>query len=94
MIYHRKWFPFDSKTVQEEVPPTSGVYILFSRQECAYIGASQDLKAELASLVKGDHKPCLTEHPPDEFQFEVALGDDRNSRRVELIQELNPSCKD
>ena len=94
MIYHREWFPFDSKTVQEEVPPTSGVYILFSHQECAYIGASPELKAELSRLVQGIENPCLKEHAPDEFQFEVALGDDRSERRDELIGELNPVCRD
>lgn len=94
MIYHRQWFPFNPQTVQEHVPPTSGIYLLFSHQECAYIGASQDLKAELARLVKGAHNPCLTGHPPDEFQFEVVLGDERNERRAELIEELKPICKD
>lgn len=94
MIYHRQWFPFDSPTVQEHVPPTSGVYLLFSHQECAYVGASPDLKAELSRLVKGDHNPCLFEHPPDEFQFEVVLGDERNARLAELVEELNPACKD
>jgi hypothetical protein len=94
MIYHRQWFPFDVKTVQEYVPPSSGVYALFSHQECVYVGASPALKAELIRLVQGDRKPCLTQHPPDEFQFEVVLGDERNARRAELIDELNPTCKD
>jgi len=94
MIYHRQWLRFDSQTVQEHVPPTSGIYALYSHQECAYVGASQDLKAELTRLVKGHDNPCLTEHPPDEFQFEVVLGDERNDRRAELISELGPTCKD
>lgn len=94
MIYHRQWFPFNAQTVQEHVPPTSGIYVLFSHQECAYIGASQDLKAELGRLAKGENNPCLTEHTPDEFLFEVVLGEDRNDRRAELISELNPACKD
>lgn len=94
MIYHSQWFPFDPQTVQEHVPPTSGIYALYSHQECTYVGASQDLKAELSRLVKGDRNPCLTEHPPDEFQYEVVLGDERNDRRAELIGELNPTCKD
>ncbi|HEV2423339.1 MAG TPA: hypothetical protein VGZ29_00780 [Terriglobia bacterium] len=94
MIYHRQWFPFNTNTVHEHVPPTSGIYLLFSHQECAYVGASQDLKAELSRLVKDDRNSCLAEHPPDEFQFEVVLGDERNERRAELIGELNPTCKD
>lgn len=94
MIYHRQWFPFNALTVQEHVPPTSGIYALYSHQECAYIGASQDLKAELSRLLKDAQNPCLTEHFPDEFQFEVVLGDERNERRAELIDELKPTCKD
>jgi hypothetical protein len=94
MIYHRDWYPFDAKTIQEHVPPTSGVYSLYSHQECAYVGASQDLKAELVRLLTSARSSCLTEHAPDEFQFEVALGDDRNTRRDELINELNPVCRD
>ena len=94
MIYHRDWFPYNADTVMEHVPPTSGVYSLFSHQDCVYVGTSQDLKAELTRLLKGDHNPCIAQHPPDEFQFEVVLGDERNTRREELVNELNPVCKD
>ena len=94
MTYHRNWYNFDAKTIQENVPPTSGVYSLYSHQECAYVGASQDLRAELTRLLTSQRSACLGEHEPDEFQFEVALGNDRNSRREELIRELNPACKD
>jgi hypothetical protein len=94
MIYHRSWYPFDAKTIQEHVPATSGVYSLYSHQECAYVGASQDLRAELTRLLTSTPSACLSEHAPDEFLFEVALGDDRHSRRDELINELNPTCRD
>ena len=94
MIYHRNWYPYNADTIQEHVPPTSGVYSLFSHQECVYVGASQDLQSELAGRLKGGHGPCVNEHPPDEFQFEVVLGDERHTRRDELITELSPVCKD
>lgn len=94
MIYHRQWFPFNAETIQLNVPSTSGVYSLYSHQECVYIAASQDMRAELTRLLGAKHGPCLTEHAPDEFVFEVALGDDRLTRRDELIGELNPTCKD
>lgn len=94
MIYHRDWFPYDAKTIQEHVPPTSGVYSLYSQQACVYVGASQDLKEELMRSLNGNHSSCLSQHPPDEFQFEVVLGDERNARRDELIGELNPACSD
>jgi hypothetical protein len=93
MIYHRNWYPFDAKTIHEHVPPTSGVYSLFSHQECVYVGASRQLQEELTRSLKSDH-PCITQYPPDEFQFEVVLGDDRLTRRDELISELNPTCRD
>ena len=94
MIYHRNWYPYNVATIQEHVPPTSGVYSLFSHQECVYVGASRDLQAELMQRLKGNHNSCLTQHPVDEFQFEVVLGNERDTRRDELIAELNPVCKD
>jgi hypothetical protein len=94
MIYHRNWYPYDDATVREHVPPTSGVYSLFSRQECVYVGASKELQAELLGLLKSNPSACVNQHPPDEFLFEVVLGDERNTRRDELIAELNPVCKD
>ena len=94
MIYHRDWFSYNAHTVMEQVPPTSGVYSLFSHQDCVYVGTSRDLQAELTGLLNGTANPCIAQHPPDEFQFEVVLGDERNTRRDELIAELNPVCKD
>ena len=94
MIYHRTWYPYDIHTIQEQVPPTSGVYSLFSHQECVYVGASRDLQAELIQHLNDNHNPCLTQHTPDEFLFEVVLGNERETRRDELIAELNPVCKD
>ena len=94
MIYHRTWYAYDATSIKENVPPTSGVYSLFSQQACVYVGASRDLQADLTRLLKGDSSPCITQHTPDEFQFEVVLGDDRNTRRDELIAELNPACRD
>jgi len=93
MIYHRNWYPYDAKTIREHVPPTSGVYSLFSHQECVYVGAGQELQAELTRSLQGAN-PCISQHTPDEFQFEVVLGDDRYTRREELINELNPACRD
>src|SRR5579863_4548895 len=94
MIYLRNWYRYDAGTIQEHVPPTSGVYSLFSHQDCVYVGTSKDLQAELTGRVKGDNNPCISKHPPDEFLFEVVLGDERNTRRDELINELKPVCKD
>jgi len=95
MIYHRDWYPYNVHTIQEHVPPTSGVYSLFSHQECVYVGSSQQLQAELIRQVRGGSpNPCVAEHAPDEFQFEVVLGEERQTRRDELIAELNPACRD
>lgn len=94
MIYHRNWYPYDAATIQEHVPPTSGVYSLFSHQECVYVGTSQEMRAELIRQVKGGSNPCVSQHAPDEFLFEVVLGDERHARRDELINELNPACRD
>jgi|HubBroStandDraft_5_1064220.scaffolds.fasta_scaffold952439_2 hypothetical protein len=94
MIYHRNWYPYDTGTVNEHVPPTSGVYSLFSHQECVYVGASKDMQSELIRRLQGEHSACVSQHPPDEFLFEVVMGDERDMRRDELITELNPSCKD
>jgi hypothetical protein len=94
MIYHRDWFSYNAETIKDRVPPTSGVYSLFSHQDCVYVGTSRDLQAELTRLLTSKSNPCLMQHPPDEFQFEVVLGDERNIRRDELIGELNPVCKD
>ena len=94
MAYHETWYPYDAHTVQQHVPPTSGVYALFAHQACVYVGASRELQAELTRHVQGDGNPCLSQYQPDEFQFEVVLGDERHTRRDELIGELNPACRD
>ncbi|HUI40724.1 MAG TPA: hypothetical protein VL523_02030 [Terriglobia bacterium] len=94
MIYHRNWYPYDAKTIQDHVPPTSGVYSLFSHQMCVYVGTSREMRAELMRCLQGEQNPCVSQHAPDEFLFEVVLGDERNTRRDELIGELNPACRD
>jgi hypothetical protein len=94
MIYHRDWYTYDAKTIQQHVPPTSGIYTLFAHQACVYVGASREMRAELTRRLNSENNACISEHAPDEFQFEVVLGDERNTRRDELINELNPACKD
>ena len=94
MIYHRNWYPFDARTILDQVPPTSGVYSLFSHQDCVYVGTSKNLQEELTGRLQGEPSSCVAQHPPDEFLFEVVLGDERNTRRDELIAEWNPVCKD
>ena len=94
MAYHESWYPYNAQTVQEHVPPTSGVYALFAHQSCVYVGASRDLQAELTRLLKDDGNPCRRQHRLDEFQFEVVIGDERNTRRAKMIRELKPACRD
>jgi hypothetical protein len=93
MIYHRDWYPYNADTIQKHVPPTSGVYALYSHQICVYVGATEGMRAELTRHLQGDH-PCVSQHAPDEFLFEVMLGDERLTRRDELIAELKPVCTD
>ena len=94
MIFLRNWYPYENGMIQEYVPPTSGVYMLFSHQDCVYVGSSRNMQEDLTNCVNGGSSVRFAEHPPDEFRFEVALGEDRDVRRAELIAELNPLCTD
>jgi excinuclease UvrABC nuclease subunit len=94
MIFLRNWYRYDAGMVAEYVPPTSGVYMLFSHQDCVYVGSSRNLQAELTGYFDGSSKPRFAQHPPDEFRFEVVLGPERDLRRAELIAELSPACRD
>ena len=91
MKYHETWYPFDAASIKAHVPPTSGVYMLFGRQQCVVVGASEDLQAALTKHLTSND-PCIVEHVPDEFQFEVVLGPERFTRRDELAATLKPAC--
>jgi excinuclease UvrABC nuclease subunit len=92
MKYHENWFTFDSFSIKDYVPPASGVYILYSHQQCVYVGVSDDIQARLRQHLTGETDSCVSQHPVDEFQFEVIVGSGRADRQTELVALLKPVC--
>ena len=78
-------------TITRNAPPMSGVYILFSRGTCVYVGESDDVCAGLLEAYYEDN-PCLNDKEITHFTFDLAPRDARRARQVERIREFRPAC--
>jgi len=84
-------YPWSHQSIVDHVPHASGVYAIFDRQKCIYVGESVDLQVELLRHVNGNNPP-LTQNPPTGFQFELVAAAHRVARQDQLTCVLRPAC--
>ena len=73
-------------------PECSGVYGLY-RAFWIFIGEAENIRTRLLKHLAGDNS-CINQHRPLGFAFELVSSEDRGGRRDELINELEPACKE
>jgi hypothetical protein len=84
-------FTYDLHTIIQKAPPMSGVYAIFSRGECLYVGASVDICASLLEIYY-ENQPCLNDNHLTHFSFDLDPPEVRGARLTDRIRELRPVC--
>jgi hypothetical protein len=78
-------------TITRSAPPMSGVYMLFCRGTCIYVGESDDVCAGLLEVYYEDN-PCLNDKEITHFTFDLVPRESRQARHLERIREFRPCC--
>ena len=85
-------FNYELHSITRNAPPQSGVYAIFSRAECIYVGESNDICASLLEhYFEAD--PGLDEKELTHFTFELASSEIRVERQDDYIRQLAPRCE-
>jgi hypothetical protein len=84
-------FAYTLETITQNAPVMSGVYMLFSRMVCVYVGASDDICASLLEHYFEDN-PCLNDKEITHFTVEVVSPAARSGRQADCIRDLRPVC--
>ena len=84
-------FPYDLDTITRHAPPKSGVYAIYSREQCLFVGEADDICSGLLEIFF-DANPCLAEKHLTHFTCEVAPPDARVDRSRDQIHALGPMC--
>lgn len=82
-------FAFGIFTVLEKCPLNSGVYALFTGDQCIYVGASENIQIHLLHHLNGPH-PCVLQYGVTSFAYESVPSEARLGRQEDLIREFNP----
>lgn len=82
--------PWSRVSIRAHAPNGSGVYAVFS-SVWIYVGEGDDIQACLLDHFNGDN-PCISDHRPYGFTFEVVPPDERAARTRQLVEELKPVC--
>ena len=83
-------FAYTLNTITRNAPVTSGVYTLFSRGVCLYVGESDDICASLLGHYYEDN-PCLNDKEITHFTFELASPEARRALLNDRILQLGPT---
>lgn len=82
---------FTFASVQNNAPPSSGVYGLSNGREWVFIGESDNIRAHLLGHLSEKGTPLSLRHPTG-FVFEVCGPTDRLTRHDTLVREFEPFC--
>lgn len=83
--------PFTPASVQSFAPSVPGLYGLSNANDWIYIGTTENIQAELMSLLRsgsGDFRKWR----PTGFVFEICAADSRSLRQNRLVMEYEPIC--
>jgi hypothetical protein len=83
-------FAYILDTITRSAPVTSGVYTLFSRGACLYVGESDDICASLLEHYYV-YNPCLNDKEITHFTFDLASPEVRRPLLIDRIQQLRPT---
>lgn len=84
-------FAFALDTITQNAPVMSGVYALYSRGACLYVGESDDICASLLGHYYEDN-PCLNDKEITYFTFDLGPPEVRASLLIDCIRQLGPTC--
>lgn len=84
-------FKYELDTVTRNAPTISGIFMIYSRNRCVYVGESDDICGSLLEIYF-DANPCLAEQELTHFTFEPASPESRVHRQAECIREFGPAC--
>jgi hypothetical protein len=82
---------YDLDIITRNVPPVSGIFMIYSWDACVFIGESDDICAGLLEIYY-EANPCLAEKTLTHFSFESASPELRLGRQIECIREFRPAC--
>jgi hypothetical protein len=84
-------FSYTLDTITRKAPVVSGVYTLFSRGECLYVGESDDICASLLQQYY-EYNPCLNDKEITHFTFDLVPPNVRGAMLMDRIRQLGPTC--
>lgn len=82
--------PFNRVSIEALNPNQNGVYGIFNRDGCIYVGKG-DIRSRLLAHLNGDNA-CITNSNPTHFVTELTVTESQRER--ELITELSPKCNE
>ena len=85
-------YRFEHESIVTNAPESSGVYGLY-RAFWIFIGEAENIRTRLLRHLAGDN-PCINQHRPSGFAFELVSAEDHGRRRDELIHNLEPACNE
>ena len=85
-------YRFQRDSILQNAPPSSGVFGIYNAF-WIHIGESENIRSCLLDLLARYH-PCMIHHKPSGFAFELLASEDRRGRREELVNALEPLCKE
>jgi len=85
---------FTEQGIAQVAPGTSGVYGIFNKSQCVYVGDGEDVEASLYSHLRGGSSESywIRSQNPTYFKLEACEETARLEREQELIAELDPVC--
>lgn len=84
-------FGYELQSIIQNAPTESGIFAIFSWDQCLFVGESEDICASLLEIFY-EANPCLTRKNLTHFTFELAPPESRVVRLKERIRELEPAC--
>lgn len=89
--WNSKTYPWSHSAIVASAPSMSGVYAIWNRDHCVFVGETQDLQRRLLAHLQGDN-PCIAKSQPTAFSFEAVPAGLRGTRQSALIFQLRPVC--
>jgi hypothetical protein len=82
---------YELDVITRNVPPVSGVFMIYSWDACVFVGESDDICASLLEVYY-EANPCLAEKILTHISFELVSPELRVGRQMECIREFGPAC--
>ncbi len=84
-------FRYQLETITRNAPTISGIFMIYSRSRCVYVGESDDVCASLLEIYYEDN-PCLNDKHLTHFSLDLVPPEARVARETERIREFGPIC--